>query len=341
MLLQVKQVRGFWRLSDMFLPIVLLSVGQAHNLLWPFQISFLVWTTVVAIIMVLIPQRSDDVRLSHTVAIGICLLLQPFFGAQGLPFCICLAFWYGGNAVIQLRSHRAIGDRRRLKYAVVLVAILALLETGAYFVNYRGINLHSAPSGVSLLRGVSEFLAIGWGPVPDSPRFRFLQILSAFLVILCTALMIMKVITGDRQRAFGMLACISGALGLALGTAGGRCSLGPMMCAEPRYVTLGIPLLVACYMSLDLVQSWFARLVQLAMLLVAIALMPSNAEFGANVALWMEQRIHHFKDDIAAGRSVDEVAHRNVTKIFYDEREMRRLLHLMASYRVPGFERLQ
>ncbi len=109
MILIAKRLRGGRiRYTDAFFPLILLNWGQAENLIWGWQLQFYASMSLSAIALLFIVQSEPRLRLGNTMLLGICLVLLPLCGANGLVLVPPVALWLSYSALLHWRTVRQV-----------------------------------------------------------------------------------------------------------------------------------------------------------------------------------------------------------------------------------------
>src|SRR5262249_21813015 len=125
-----RRLRGRMNYTDAFFPLALLNFGNHFNLFIGWQLQF-IGSVVLASVLLLIIVRNRERLTTGTVALaGVCLMLLPLFGANGVVLVPALALWAGYAAVHQWRSPSGA----RVACCVLLASTgVALLLVGLFF----------------------------------------------------------------------------------------------------------------------------------------------------------------------------------------------------------------
>ncbi len=235
----VRKSRGYTAYSDAIFPLVLQHLGQKENLLWCFQIGFVLGVLLVGFVLILLVLGGDKAGSKAVGGVAVCLLLLPLFGANSLAFVPPLALWLLYVGVL----------RRRAGGAWLLVcAGVASCVCGLYFVGLRTISTPLVPNLTDRLKTTIQLLstALGSSVRPSWP-------LAAAVVIaltLATAAGLLRFWwerPRERLGTLGLLLFLGGFAVLALGVGWGRAGLDGTAGLRNRYVTLSSPLICAVY----------------------------------------------------------------------------------------------
>jgi uncharacterized membrane protein len=109
-----------------------------------------------------------------------------------------------------------------------------------------------------------------------------------------------KKLPDDRPRVIGLLLFICGivAIGLAIGVGRGNWDYDRGLL--PHYAIIATPLLCCLYFIGTLQSSW-AKLLQVSLVLMSLALLPANTLVGFHVGSQLHHRIELFQQDASAG----------------------------------------
>ncbi len=313
MVLVARRLRGGrTRLADAYFPLLLLHLGNWDNLVWAWQIQFVLPTVLACVFLLVIVARPTPSSQAITVVGALALVCLPLSGANGLVLVPALAAWFA----YQAHARRGeIHDWRRWLPGVA--AGIALLLCGVYFIGYESSpwNAPSPGSGTTLAT-FGKFLALGLGPVARESWLLFG--LTAVLILGGAVAMLVAALpeqdrNRDRIRAIGLLTFLAATLLLAFlvgwGRAGRAAETGRM---PSRYVLLAAPGMCAAYFALLLHGRWGVRRLGLpALALLAALLFPLNTYLGLERREWFGAGFDAFEGDLAAASSAEELASRH------------------------------
>lgn len=302
------RLRGGYRSTDTFFPVLLLHVGNWENLVWGWQLQF---TLSVALTCVLLAAAAGG-RLAgrRGAAAAAALVLLPLCGANGLIFALAMAPWVAYAAV------------RRRRPALGAAAAAAVLLVGVYFVGYERPGwVPPNPGPRPTVATAAKFAAMAFGPAV-SAHWRVaivaaaLALAPALLLLLAGARRAWRA-AGDaredaRERALGLLCFAGGTAVLTLAMGYGRAAYVPTAGMPSRYVLLAAPALCAAYLIWELYGGAAARRLAPAALLAAIAaLLPANTQSGFGWRDWYVTGMRAVERDVAAGVPRAELARRH------------------------------
>lgn len=324
MILVARRLRGGrTRLADAFFPLLLLHLGNWDNLVWAWQIQFVLPTVLAGVLLLVIVARPTPSSPAIAAIGALALICLPLSGANGLVFAPALAVWFA----YQAHARRGeIHDWRRWLPGVA--AGLALLLCAVYFVGYESSPWNTPSPGLgATLATFGKFLALGLGPVA---RESWLLFGTAASLILGAAAGVLFVALPeqdrhrDRIRVMGLLAFLAAAVLLAAlvgwGRAGRAVETGRM---PPRYVLLAAPGMCAAYFALLLHGRWGLRRFGLPALALLVALLfPLNTYLGLERRDWFGDGFRAFEEDLAAGASATELARRHHAFMLHWDEEL-------------------
>jgi hypothetical protein len=302
-------------LADAFFPLLLLHLGQWDNLVWAWQIQFVLPTVLVcAVLLVILAHPASPASGGWAVGAALAVASLPLAGANGLVLAPPLAAWLV-YAWWVARGERRTGPPAPLAWVGAAGGVTALVLCGVYFIGYQASPWNGPSPGIAAtLATTAKFVIYGLGPVTAKAWVVFgaiaAAVLAASLAILLWAL---RTEAEERIRIVGLLAFFAacGILAAALGwgRAGRVAELGRM---SPRYALLAAPLLCAAYFSLLVYGP--GRLRQAgpaALALLAALLFPLNTREGLKRRDWFGAGMAAFEQDLATGASIDSLAQRH------------------------------
>jgi hypothetical protein len=334
--------KGRTSLADAFFPLVLLHLGNWDNLVWGWQIQFVLPTVLACALLLIIVARPTLPAGGATVAGALALLGLPLSGANGLLFVPTLAGWFAYVAWDRQRGkppERRVGD-----WLPAGSALLAAMLVAAYFVGYESSPWNVAsPSLGATLETAGKFLALSVGPAAAKSWLLFGVVVSA---ILLTSLAALRTARGrweeERLRIVGLVAFFAAialmALAVGWGRAGREAESGYM---PTRYVLLAAPGMCAAYFALLLYGTeWLRRMGLAAMAILLALLFPFNTRAGLERRDWFGAGIAAFERDMAAGASATELARRHhAFMLHWDESLMVASLHQLHDAGIGPFEK--
>jgi len=242
-----RRLRGSIAYADAIFPVALLHWGHWENLIWSIQVSYVLPSVLVFILLAVIVLKGNALSLGSGILAGTCLLSLPLCMASGLPFVPPLACWLGYWGVRLWRSGRPHG--RRDGAVLLALAVAAVALCAFYFV---GLKMHPNqalnPGLWASLLATVRFLCMSLGIVG-----RQLWPVSAWLWLPLAALSVAGVMFAyrklprERLRLVGLVLFLAGVLALAGGIGWGRARFGSAAGTATRYALLALPILFWSY----------------------------------------------------------------------------------------------
>jgi len=331
----VRARRGRFAVADVAIPLLLLGTQHFDNLLWGFQVQFVLSTALVLAALALVAWPGDAAAPRRLVALSVVAAALPLCGANGAPPGLALAGFLVVAGVRRLWSRRAAG------------LLGGLAAGGVVLATFVGLNRVPRPAGSveAFLGGVVNLPGFGFGAAAYLPHGEAYAGVTAAgvvttLLLLATAAMLVRVVVSDpaeRDRALALAALLAGIAGLAVGISYGRSGHARGVFAG-RYVTLFAPGVVVAYVA----WVWYGRgrLVPIALAVAAAVAALPNARFAAGIAEFHSSRLKRVEYEAKAGLPVGIVADRNPW-LFPGAGEARRAwLDLLRSHGVRPFDKL-
>ncbi len=337
MILVARRVRGGrTKLADAFFPLLLLHLGQWDNLVWAWQIQFVLPTVLACVLLLVIAARPSPPTGMAAVTAALALVSLPLAGANGLVLTPVLAIWLlyatWGQSDATLRT----APFRRQAGAGALAACCLC---GVYFIGYEPSPWNEpSPGLLATIATTGKFLVFGLGPATAKAWGVFSLVTAAIIVagigVLAGALRRRE---GERVRVLGLLMFFAAFIGLGAalgwGRAGRVAATGRM---SPRYVLLAAPLMCAAYYSLLLYGTErLRRLGPAALALLAALLFPLNTREGLKRRDWFGAGMTAFERDLSGGASIEELAARHHAFLLHWDEPL--MVTSMRQLREAGF----
>jgi hypothetical protein len=337
MITNATRLRGRVSAADAFFPMTLLSLGQAANWLWGWQLQFFASVAIACVALLAIVRAGATLSPTRAgLVVGLCTVLLPLCGANGLALVPALAVWPLALAIL---PHSWTGAKvsRGNRVMLLAVGLLALALTAIYLVGWHRVPYHPRSQSVlqTLLTALKS-LTIGIGPATRD--IWPLSGLLTFGVMGASVLLLVRVWrerVDERARAGGLLLFVLALslLGLALGL--GRNGF------ETRYVTLTLP--VWCGVAfIWLLYGKPARVgIPAALAGAALVAMPGNSSFGLQYARELRGQLGGFQRDLAAGVPLHLLLHRYHSWLHPHQDVPGRYLPMLRDAGVPGYTSLR
>jgi hypothetical protein len=304
LMLTAARLRGRASVTDAFFPLALLSLGQAANLLWGWQLQFFASVILAGIaLLAIVGAGAVWTVASAGMTVGVCALLLPLCGANGLGMVPALAAWPLALAVLPSQWTRVDGRRRTM---LALLGCAALMVTALYFVGWQRVPYHPRSSGpFQTLLTAAKFLTIGLGPAVRSVwPYSGAMALTVLGFSVLRVLDLWRTEPGERPRALGLFCFLGALVALALGLGLGRNGF------ETRYVTLAIPIWCAVYFVWLLFPGPNRPPAGAILAVSALAGVWGNTAFGLQYAAELRGQLGSFERDLSAGVQLHELLHR-------------------------------
>jgi hypothetical protein len=337
------RVRGGTRTVDVVFPLMFLGAAHHANILWSWQVVFVLATVAAGAVFLLIASRPGWPGPASAALIGLGLAALPLCGASGLVLAPALACWLLAGAGAQWSTRTAQG--RRAALIEMASTVFTLLIVLLYFFNFRRAEYHGAADSFGAVGRTSlRFLALMFGP-SASDVWPGSGVLALGLVVASAALAARVALSGpvaERPRALGLLAAFAamGSLVLALGW--GRAGSGELAGFEARYATLVAPLWIVVFFTWELYARPATGRVVLTSVFAALLLFvwPNTKralEYGRNVASQASQ----FERDVRAGVPPYLLVKRYTPFLHPSQDEAARVLAVLRDTRIGLFRALR
>jgi hypothetical protein len=330
-------LRGRASAVDAFFPMALLSLGQAQNWLWGWQLQFFASVAIACVALLAIVRVGAGMSPTRAgLVVGLCALLLPLCGANGLAMVPALAAWPLALAILP-ESWTGAKVARGNRVMLLAVGLLALALTAIYFVGWQRVPYHpKSPSVLQTLRTALKALTIGLGPAT-----RDIWPLSGLLALGAmgaSALLLVRVgreRAAERARAVGLLLFLLALSSLVLALGMGRDGF------EQRYVTLTLPAWCGVAFVWLLYGKSAGVGVPAALAGAALVAMAGNTSLGLEYAQGLRGQLGGFERDMAAGVPLHLLLHRYSTWLHPHQDVPGRYLPMLRDAGVLGYTSLR
>jgi hypothetical protein len=289
--------------ADAFFPLLLLHLGNWDNLVWGWQIQFVLPTVLACVLLLIVIKDPNQHSRGVNVAGALALVCLPLSGANGLVLTPAIALWFGYTA--WARRGQSQSDPSRGSWLPGGAALAATMLCVIYFVGYESSPWNEpSPSLGAALETTGKFVALAVGPVAASSWLLFGGLVSFILLgCLVTLFAARRNWTGEQIRLAGLLAFFASFAVLALAVGWGRAGRAAATGRMPtRYVLLAAPVLCAAYFTLLLFgKERIRRLGPAALALLMAILLPFNTQVGLQRRQWFRTGMVAFERDLEAG----------------------------------------
>jgi len=340
------QVRGRTAYTDAIFPVALLHWGHWENLIWFIQVTYVLPTFLLFVLLAIIVRTGNALSLGSGVVAGICLVLQPLCNGSGLPFVPVLAGWLGYWGVLRWRSTTPHGRRDGVVFLTFAVAALVLFAV--YFVRFNTRQAQAHHPGLWASAVVTlRVLSMSLGPV-GKELWAFSGLLSLALLALGVAALVFAwfKLPEGRPRLLGLFLFLAGIAGLALGMGWARAWVGQSAGFATRYCLLAVPALFWVYFIWEIHGGRSGRIMQGTLFFVVVALFYLNMQLGLEQAdAGRHHRLQAFERDLRAGTPWLTLAKRysqNGESLIYPQTQLlAERLALLCRARITPFQHLR
>lgn len=198
LIVAAKKFGGRTSCADAFFPLALLHWGHHENILWTWQVAFVLPVVLEGLLLAHMVRAGARVPVAQGVAAGSCLAFLPLCGPIGLVCVPWLALWLGSVGAHHWRSPASV--EKRTGIVLLTLAALPLLIMGLYFIGYEAVAKPSSPGTRHAAKFAVTFLARSVGPNVESlgaellwPSLARALPLGVFLVLLISAARVLTV----------------------------------------------------------------------------------------------------------------------------------------------------
>ncbi len=197
---------GGSRTYDLLFPLILLNPANTTNLLWSWQLQFVLSTVIAGAFILLIVSCPAWPGPLFAAAGGVCLVALTLCGANGVALVPAFVCWLLAASL----AHRVSGSLRvRFSaFAVMAAAVPGIVLAILYFSDYHGYAPHPTSTALTpALRTSLQFISLMFGT--EARRLWPASGLTALIAVGATVLILVRAImiapARERSRAFGLL----------------------------------------------------------------------------------------------------------------------------------------
>ncbi len=311
LLVAVRRIRGAPAISDTFVPLVVLSLGQFDNLLWSLQVLFVLPPLLFGLFLASVLRMEGDGPPPLVASIAMALL--PLADVSGLVLAMPLAGWVLAGALLRGRL------RQPNWWPVIASAAFATGISVAFVVTFERPENIPPYELVAMLRGALEVMGGSLGPA--FARFHLLWAGLVGLLALSAAHRVLRARLGGSScplREEGLLACLLASLALCLAIGLGRGVLGTGAGLNPKYSTLSATLPVVVYLIHVLHRGHREHVVPTVLFAAACLAQPAAIRAARQFGDIRRQGYDAFEADVAAGLTADALLARNRTTRYHE-----------------------
>jgi hypothetical protein len=297
---------------DAVFPLLLLHWGHFENLLWSWQVGFVLAVGMTGMALATIAAYGlTPIPKAGVVLASLVIVILPMSDVPGLVYVPALAGWMAATGLVAYHDQRP-------GYAALLWtgAVLALALVILYFQGYthKPLPLSVAEWGAALRTSVA-FVAGGLGPAGRQLWLPPLRVLAATVLLTTVAAIGWAAVRTDRPpfRSRGLLLFFIGVACLVTTFSLGRTGAGAWV---GRYFLLAAPIWCAAFLAWPLCFTpRIAWIAQVGLLAVLIGIAPWNFQAGVLYGRGYHGRMEQFRTDLLSGLSPGQLVARHVASL--------------------------
>ncbi|RPH76165.1 MAG: hypothetical protein EHM88_20215 [Candidatus Rokuibacteriota bacterium] len=344
-----RRLRGSGSWTDGIFALLLLNPGHAQNLIWSFQICFVLVPVLLACSMAASAGVDRLPSQRRLLAIGGPLLLGPLCSASGVILGLVGGAWL---LLLAVRPRpvdgagddppegRAWGGRERLTAAGLGAANWAMVAL--YLYGYHPHPTHPKPAPLpGLLQTLAEMVGIAFGA-----GGRWHAAWTTPLTLLLTAGTLSAAVAwwwrspAHRVAAEALMASAAAAAGLVAIVSWGRSGFGTGIGFAERYAVLSACLICwACLAWCRLPWRRLGRSVQVLAIVAALALYPDNLVIGRDLAYERRADLQALVQDARDGMPLEAMVSRHLAGVYPAPGFFRQSLPMLRAQRLGPFSR--
>ena len=303
MILAVAQTRNRASVLDTLIPVVLLHWGHYMNLIWGFQLCYVLPTALGCLLLLLVSLNRPHLSVAGAILACVCTIAAALCGGPGIFYLLAMAAWL---AYAGLRRWR---DNRAAAVMILILAVLCLLPLWLWVPTLLEVKGAAPASGQgAALLGTLQLLSMSLGKF-GGETYPFSGLAVVLLVALAGAALCRawRREPQQRLRAAGLGLFLCGALSMALGI-----GLTRNNCLQNRYILLGSPLILCMYLiGVCYGPAIRLRSVHCAFAAALICLAVLYDVKGLNLTHDMEGNVRRLEESVREGLPVEAVAVRH------------------------------
>lgn len=338
------RLRGRTDVADAFFPLSLLNFGHSVDVLFPFQITFVLSLAFILIVGCTLFLPGSVARPRRAAVAGIGLLLLPLSGFIGLAFVPAMAVYAGYAGWCCRSGAHGWPERPAIGGWLMTAAAGAVVIGGLYFIGYEHPWWNPPNPGiVPSLKVVLKILGLGFGAASYS--WWAPAVIGAVLFLgAASTVALRRVLAGTRfdGRALGPALFLANGIAFAAAVGWGRAGYAPEIGIPLRYVSISIPAFIAGYFIWTTSRTRTALAIQRALALVLLALLPLNTVAGHRLfAGWYTDGMSAVRADLAAGMPIEDLAERHQPFLvhWWTPEELARHMRMLEAAGIAGFAR--
>lgn len=342
LILFARRVRGRTDVADAFFPLTLLNFGHSVDVLFPFQITFVLSLVFVLTVGCALFLPSALATPRGAAVAGGALLLLPLSGFIGLAFLPAMAayLFYVGWCCY---SGRHGWPRRRPVGTWLVTAAAGSMALGAvYFIGYEHPWWNPPnPGAVPSVKVALKMMALGFGAASFAWWAPGAAGAAILLGLSCgKALWRAWQARFTDTRPLGPVLFLANGIAFAVAVGWGRAGYAPDIGIPLRYVSIVLPAFTAAYLVWAASSSRAGLVIQRGLALTLLILLPANTIAGrVHFADWYDHGMTRLRADLAAGMALEAVAERHQPFLvhWWTPAELARHMHMLRDADVPPF----
>ncbi|HET6778307.1 MAG TPA: hypothetical protein VFH26_05425 [Gemmatimonadales bacterium] len=298
--------------ADAFFPLLLLHLGNWDNLVWGWQIQFVLPTALACVLLLIVVTDPEQHTRGVSIAGALALICLPLSGANGLVLTPALAAWFAYTA--WARRRRDQSDHLTGSWIPGGAALVAIVLCVIYFVGYESSPWNEPSPGLrAAVETTLKFVALAVGPAAASSWLLFGGLMLLILLGCLFVLFAARQRWSNQLRLAGFLAFFASFAVLAVAVGWGRAGRAAATGRMPtRYVLLAAPVLCAAYFTLLLYgRERLQRTGPAALAVLMAVLLPFNTHVGLQRREWFGTGMVAFERDLASGALPTVLARRH------------------------------
>jgi hypothetical protein len=311
MVVGAARLRGRPSELDVIFPVLWLHWGHYTNVIWGFQLFYVLPTVIVAAVLLVIVAARERLTIGVASLTAICLVAAALSGGPGIFYVPPLAAWLAYAGIRRWREGQP--QSRRAGAIIVFLAVVVCLPLLVYAVERASALRFPAPvqaTSEGPLGGTLAFLSLGPGKIGKE-----LWPVSGLIIIglaglaACVLYRRWRSQLKERLRAAGLGLFLCGALLLAIGTGVARGHMAPRACLQYRYMLLAAPLILGLYwVGVRYGPAIRSRQLRIGLAAAMLVLAAWYNARGWNMAVGMRGSVAELEDAVAAGMTPREAA---------------------------------
>jgi hypothetical protein len=243
MMIAVARMRGQASVLDVLIPVALLHWGHYLNLIWGFQLCYVLPTALGCLLLLVVSANRTELSVGRACLASTLTIAAALCGGPGIFYLWAMAAWIAYGGLRRWRSHRPAA------VAIMVLAVLSLLPLALWvptLLQVKGVAASGGQGWRVMLPGTLQFLSMSPGKTGgETHPFSGLVVL---ILIALAAWILWRAWRREpeqRLRAAGLGLFLGGCLSMALGIGLTRGAIG---CLQGRYILLASPLVLGLYL---------------------------------------------------------------------------------------------